>query len=431
MSRRSISAHPRRRVVALLVLGLMVLAGCGTGGLSEAARSPVGFSPSAQPTGRSATPAGGGEAGAEVAVIHTSPSATTRLNPTTPITVTVADGTLESVRLTNPEGKLVEGAMAADRSSWTTAEVLGYSKTYALSVTAQNAAGTRTVSDTSYTTLTPDNLTMAYLNTTGGGALQDGATYGVGIVPVVRFDEPIADKKAAQKALVVTTTPHVDGVWNWVSDREAHWRPQNVFASGTKVTVSADVYGVQVGPGLYGQADKSVSFTIGQKRVSVADDKTHQVYVYWDDKLVRTMPTSMGRGGYVTGVGGKQISLWTMPGTYTVIGHANPVLMDSSTYGLPVNSAAGYREYIYWATQISTDGIYLHELTSTVWAQGNTDVSHGCLNLNSANAVWFYKNSQIGDVVEVKNTGGPALQIWQNGDWSVPWATWVKGSALG
>ena len=432
-------AHARRRirrrpVVALLasVAALpIVLVACGTGAHPLGERSPVGYASSsyAQNTaGPSEEPA---QDGAAIARILTSPSVGTPLNPTTPITVTVSGGTLDTVQLTNPDGKLVKGTMSTDRSSWTTAEVLGYSKKYTLSATAQNPAGTRTVSDATYTTLMPANLTMPYLNTTGGQALQDGATYGVGIVPVVRFDEQIADKKAAEKALVVTTTPHVDGVWNWVSDHEAHWRPEHFYASGTKVTVSANVYGVEVGPGLYGQADKSLSFTIGQKRVAIADDKTHQVNVYWGDKLVRTMPTSMGRGGYVTGTGGQQISLWTMPGFYTVIGHANPVLMDSSTYGLPVNSAAGYREYIYWATQISTDGIYLHELTSTIWAQGNTDVSHGCLNLNSENAIWFYKNSQIGDVVKVENTGGPGIKVFQNGDWSVPWTTWIKGSALG
>jgi lipoprotein-anchoring transpeptidase ErfK/SrfK len=119
-----------------------------------------------------------------------------------------------------------------------------------------------------------------------------------------------------------------------------------------------------------------------------------------------------------------------MPGSYTVIGHANPVLMDSASFGLPENSPLGYKEYIYLATQISTDGIYLHQLDTTVWAQGNTDTSHGCLNLNQANARWFYNNSVVGDVVQVKNTGGPGIQIWQNGDWSVPWSTWVKGSAL-
>jgi lipoprotein-anchoring transpeptidase ErfK/SrfK len=113
------------------------------------------------------------------------------------------------------------------------------------------------------------------------------------------------------------------------------------------------------------------------------------------------------------------------------MGKGNPVIMDSSTFGLPVGSRLGYRETIAWATQISVDGIYLHQLTSTVWAQGNTDTSHGCLNLNAENAQWFYGFSQPGDVVEVRNTGGPPLRLEQNGDWTLPWAEWVKGSALG
>ena len=113
-----------------------------------------------------------------------------------------------------------------------------------------------------------------------------------------------------------------------------------------------------------------------------------------------------------------------------MIDKANPVIMDSSTFGLPVNSRLGYRETIPWATKISSDGIYLHQLNSTVWAQGNTDTSHGCLNLNSDNAQWFYAFSRPGDVVEVRNTGGPALRLDQNGDWTLPWAEWVKGSAL-
>jgi hypothetical protein len=43
-------------------------------------------------------------------------------------------------------------------------------------------------------------------------------------------------------------------------------------------------------------------------------------------------------------------------------------------------------------------------------------VSHGCLNLNHDNAAWFYNFSVPGDVVEVRNTGGKPLQLWQNGD---------------
>jgi hypothetical protein len=46
------------------------------------------------------------------------------------------------------------------------------------------------------------------------------------------------------------------------------------------------------------------------------------------------------------------------------------------------------------------------------------------------NARWFYDFSQPGDVVEIRNTGGAPLEVWQNGDWSVPWEQWQAGSAL-
>jgi lipoprotein-anchoring transpeptidase ErfK/SrfK len=141
------------------------------------------------------------------------------------------------------------------------------------------------------------------------------------------------------------------------------------------------------------------------------------------------MPTSMGMGGTQT-IGGTTLSFYTPPGVYTVLDKANPVVMDSSTFGLPIDSRLGYKESISYATRISIDGIYLHQLNSTVWAQGNTDTSHGCLNLNGANAAWFFDFSVPGDVVEVKNTGGEPLKLWQNGDWSVPWDQWKAGSKL-
>jgi lipoprotein-anchoring transpeptidase ErfK/SrfK len=136
------------------------------------------------------------------------------------------------------------------------------------------------------------------------------------------------------------------------------------------------------------------------------------------------MPTSMGRGGTDT-VGKTTLSFWTQNGVYTVMDKSNPVIMDSSTYGLPINSHLGYKESIPYAVRISTDGVYLHELDATVSAQGHTDTSHGCLNLNRDNAAFFYNFSVPGDIVEVRNSGGKPLQLWQNGDWSVPWDQWV------
>ena len=356
------------------------------------------------------------------------PAGATDVSPTSRVLVTANSGTLDTVQLVNDAGKSIPGVMTPDAKTWKPTSQLGYGRTYTLTITARGPGGMPSRQTSSFTTLTPGNQTEVYLETTAGGLLQDGATYGVGAVVVAKFDEPIDNKANAERHLVVTTNPPVAGSWNWIDDQTAHWRPEKYYTPGTSVAVAANLYGVPLGDGLYGEEDEHVSFKIGDSHVSIADDTTKQVSVFDNGKLVRTMPTSMGMGGTET-VGGSTLSFWTPPGIYTVMDKANPVIMDSSTFGLPINSRLGYRVTIPYATRISIDGIYLHQLNATVWAQGNTNTSHGCLNLNGDNAKWFYDFSVPGDVVEVRNTGGPPLQLRQNGDWSVPWDQWRKGSA--
>lgn len=418
--------------IALLVgvtalVGVSALSAC----TSKSDNHPAAQAPAGSSTPGTASASTSSSAPAPEAVITTAPAVgTAAMSPAKPVTVAVANGKLTSVTMVNTLGTSVKGALAADGTSWRNAEVLGYGRTYHLTAVAQDAAGRTVTKKSTFTTVTPGNMTMPYFQRPGAYTLDNGTTYGVGIVPVVHFDEAITDKKAAEQALVVTTKPAVVGSWNWVDDQDVHWRPQHFLKPGTNVRVTAKVYGVQVGQGLWGQADKTIAFKIGAQHISVADAKTHEVKVYFNNKLVRTMPTSMGQGGYVQGKNGS-IALWTMPGTYTVIGHENPAVMSSDSYGLPASSPYGYAaENVYWATKISVDGIYLHELDTTVWAQGHTNVSHGCLNLNLDNARWYYQTALTGDVVEVVESGGPKLQVWQNGDWSVPWATWQRGSAL-
>jgi lipoprotein-anchoring transpeptidase ErfK/SrfK len=357
------------------------------------------------------------------------PAGATDVSPSGRVLVTADSGTLDTVELENDAGKSIPGVMTPDAKTWKPTTQLGYGRTYTLTIAARGPGGMPSRQTSSFTTLTPSDQTEVYLDTTGGGLLQDGATYGVGTVVVARFDEPIDNKANAERHLVVTTNPPVAGSWNWIDDQTAHWRPEKYYAPGTSVAVAANLYGTPLGDGLYGEEDEHVSFKIGDSHVSIADDNTKQVSVFDNGNLVRTMPTSMGMGGTET-IGGTTLSFWTPPGVYTVMDKANPVIMDSSTFGLPINSRLGYRVTIPWATRISMDGIYLHQLNATVWAQGNTDTSHGCLNLNSDNAQWFYNFSVPGDVVEIRNTGGPPLKLSQNGDWTVPWIEWRKGSAL-
>lgn len=344
------------------------------------------------------------------------------------VSASVDNGTLTKVVLTNDAGKVIEGELARDGSEWKPAIPLGYGRTYTLAVTYEGPSGGPKTVKRSFTMANPSSVLTPILATSGGGTLESNREYGVGIVVAAKFDQPVVDRAAVEKHMHVTTEPAVEGNWFWLNDSTAHWRPKDYYATGTKVHVELDTNGQNLGGGQWGGESAEADFTIGQRRVAIADDATKTVTVYYDQKPVRTMPTSMGKGGYAT-YNGVSMHFWTQPGTYTVLDKASSVLMDSSTYGLPVTSTTGYKTNVSDAVRISNDGIYLHALAESVWAQGNTNVSHGCLNLSPANAKWYFDQAVAGDVVEVRGTEGPALQPWQNGDWSVPWSTWQKGSA--
>lgn len=368
--------------------------------------------------------------GAGAARVTITPSADAQdVDPVSHVLVKANTGTLTDVRMTNDSGKQVDGLMTPDNTAWKPTTPLGYGRTYLLEVSSRGSKGVVSTQMSSFSTLRPSNQTKVSFTATSEAALHEGGTYGVGTVVVAHFDEQIADRAAAERQLTVTANPPVQGSWFWVDSQHAHWRPEHYYAPNTTVTAEAKVYGIALGDGLFGQEDTRISFRIGDAHVSIADDATHQVSVFNNGTLVRTMPTSMGMGG-TAAVGAQTISLWTPPGIYTVLDKGNPVIMDSSTFGLPKNSRLGYRETINYATKISTDGIYLHQLDATVWAQGHQDTSHGCLNLNGDNAKWFYGFSVPGDVVEVRDTGGPPLRLAQNGDWTLSWDEWRKGSAV-
>jgi lipoprotein-anchoring transpeptidase ErfK/SrfK len=427
-SRRAAVMGVAASVVALLGLAACTSTSGGTG------HSPVAHDTTAAPGGSSSTPPS--TPPANPAAITT--SITSRaISPIQPVQVGIEHGKLTAVSLLNPAGRHVRGELAADGSAWHNTEVLGYSKTYKLTAKGVDDNGAPVTKTATVTTLTPNNLTMPYIQRIGGYPLTEGATYGVAIVPVVHFDEHITNEAAAEKKLHVTTTPHVDGSWYWSDDQNAHYRPESYWPGGTKVTVSAKVYGTEVGQGLYGESDVTRSFTIGRKQVTVAYDtapkSVNKVRVYnAAGRMIRTMNTSMGEHSGET-VNGNYINFYTLDGTYTVLGHEQPANMCSDSYGLPANAPGGYAcEAIYNATKISTDGIYLHELLTTIWAQNSgQDVSHGCLNLNAANSLWFFNHSMIGDPVVIHGAAhAPKLEVWQGGDWSVPWSQWLKGSAL-
>jgi lipoprotein-anchoring transpeptidase ErfK/SrfK len=341
----------------------------------------------------------------------------------------VINGKITGVSLTDDWGNEIPGLIGDGGTSWSPTERLQFARTYTMTVNSKSDAGLPLSRTSTFSTLVPDNYIHPYIEVQGGFAPNPDVRYGVGTIVIAHFDEAVQDKVLAEKNMLVRTDPPVAGSWNWISDSVAHWRPEHYYKPGTRINVDLNVFGLRLGDGLYGQSDAHATINIGDARVAVANDITKQVSVFDNGRLVRTMPTSMGRGG-TTLVAGKTFHWWTPPGIYTVLDKGEVVTMDSQTYGIPPGNADSYKRKIGWATRISTDGIYLHQLDDTLWAQGNTNLSHGCLNLSGENAKWYFNFVQPGDIVEVRYTGGPPLTIAEGGSWGVPWKDWVKGSAL-
>ncbi|MBB5808105.1 lipoprotein-anchoring transpeptidase ErfK/SrfK [Saccharothrix ecbatanensis] len=331
--------------------------------------------------------------------------------PGVPVVATATDGKLTQVTLTNPEGVAVAGQVTPDGLQWTNTEPLGYQKTYTLSVTGEGADGKPVTKTSTFTTVKPRTLTYLSVNP------QDGTTVGVGQPLAFYFDEPIADKAAAEAMISITAEPRVEGAFYWYDEKTVHWRPQAYWTPGTKITINAKIYGKHVGNGVYGEEDRVITTTIGDSVIHEADGQTHQVVTKVNGQVVRTMPTSMGDAQNPTPTG-----------TYVLTEKHAHMVMDSRTYGLSLE-AGGYVTPVDWAFRMSNSGIFFHSAPWSIGDQGHRNVSHGCLNLAPENARWVFDNSKAGDIVIVTNSGGPVLESWDGfGDWQIPWDQWVKGN---
>lgn len=329
-----------------------------------------------------------------------------------PVTVTAENGVLGAVTMVNDNGKAVEGALSPDNLTWSTIEPLGFNKRYTINAKALGLAGV-TTRQMVFQTHSPENLTMAYVSP------QDGEVVGVGQPLAIRFDENIGNRVAAEKAIKVTTDPPVEGAFYWLNNREVHWRPEHFWKSGTSVEVAVNTYGVDLGDGVFGQEDALTRFSVGDEVIASVDDNTKLITVRVNGDVVKTMPTSMGKD-----------STPTDNGTYIVGTRFKHMIMDSSTYGVPVNSPHGYRTEVDWATQISYSGIYVHSAPWSVGAQGHSNTSHGCLNVSPNDAMWFFDHVKRGDVMQIVNTVGPTLPGTEGlGDWNIPWDQWKAGNA--
>ncbi|MCF6388799.1 L,D-transpeptidase [Mycobacterium sp. MBM] len=222
----------------------------------------------------------------------------------------------------------------------------------------------------------------------------NGSLVGVAKPIIINFQRPIANRPMAEQAVRISSNPPVPGKFYWMTDTQLRWRPVDFWPADTIVNIDAG-------------GTKS-SFRTGDALVATINDATHQMEVMRNGALIKTIPVSLGKPGYET-----------PNGTYYVLEKFADMVMDSSTYGVPIDSAEGYRLKVQDAVRINNAGIFVHGAPWSVADQGKRNVSHGCPNLSPADAQWFFDNFGSGDPVVVKNSVGTYTENDGAQDWQI------------
>ena len=383
--------HPSRRVrlgvIAVTGAAALLAAACSSAPSHQAGGTTGHSSPSAPPPAQLAiTPADG----------------TRHVNPSKGITVTASQGKISNVTVTTGGGGAVAGVLAPGGLSWQTKWPLHPGTKYSVTATAVNTAGKTVTATSSFRTLFP-SATMSAVTALGD------QTYGVGMPIMITFSSPVTRRAAVEKAIEIKSSKPVVGAWMWDGNEALDFRTQVYWPQHTNVSFTAHFNGLEFAPGVFGTANLSQAFHIGNSLIGVTSTRTHRTRIYWKDKLFGVWPDSSGMPGDDTA-----------NGTYLTIEKANPVQMTGPGYSISVP----------WSVRFTFSGDYYHDAYWSVGQQGFDNVSHGCVNLSPANAETYYNLAVPGDPITI--TGSPKGGTWGNGwtQWFLSWPRYLAGSAL-
>jgi lipoprotein-anchoring transpeptidase ErfK/SrfK len=327
-------------------------------------------------------------------------------DPSAGITVTVTKGTLTNVTV-RTSGDAVSGSLSAGGQAWHSQWALDVSQAYTVTATASGKGGTVAVTS-AFRTLTPSQ--------TFSTEILEGydQTYGVGLPIILYFSQKITDKAAVERALQVTTSTPVIGAWYWddacgMAPTCAYFRPRDYWPSGTTVSFTGHLNGVQGAPGVYGDHTLTQAFSIGASLIAIGNTARHRTQIYYNGKLKYDWPISSGRPGDDT-----------PDGSYLTIEKENPVQMTGPGYSISVP----------YSVRFTWSGDYYHDAYWSVGEQGFENVSHGCVNLSPADAEIYYNLAVPGDPITI--VGSPKAGTFDNGwtQWFLSWPQYLQGSAL-
>jgi hypothetical protein len=136
---------------------------------------------------------------------------------TSPVTVTVASGTLASVKVAGNDGSTLDGSFNEARTKWTSAKNPYSGTEYTVTAQTQGADAKTT---TTFSTESPTETFVGYYTP------EAGSTSGVGMPVSINFTHAVADRAAVEKAITVSAEPAVEVVGHWFGDTRLDFRPK-------------------------------------------------------------------------------------------------------------------------------------------------------------------------------------------------------------
>ncbi|MBI2697569.1 L,D-transpeptidase [Mycobacterium gordonae] len=234
----------------------------------------------------------------------------------------------------------------------------------------------------------------------------NGAVVGIAHPVVVTFTAPIRNRRAAERAIHVTSPSNTSGHYEWTNSNVVQWVPDGYWPPNTHVSVGVQALDDPEGPVDPAPAPAPAEpgeltpapvqpggtreFETGPGTRGVASISAHTFTVSRNGQVLRTMPASMGKPSRPTPIG-----------NFSAMSKERSVVMDSRTIGIPLSSSDGYLITAQYAVRVTSSGVYVHSAPWSVNSQGYANVSHGCINLSPDNAAWYFNQVNIGDPIDV------------------------------
>ncbi|WP_270450517.1 L,D-transpeptidase [Kocuria marina] len=397
------SARRRRPVIACLALaGLLGLSACAAGNDAAPAAPSSAASSSADAAASGSAPSTPSGA----VRVEVSPGAdASMVNPVDPVVVTADGGELTDVTVSAASsGARVEGELAEDGHEWRSNAPLDFNETYTVDYTAR-AGGRDSTGQSVFSTVDAAHEADVALN------VKDGQTYGVWQVVEFNFSEPVVNKDEVEKAVTVDGA-HRDGAFRWYSDRKLRFRPEQPWDPNAKVTVTANMLGKDLGNGMIGNGNKTVSFSTGAEQRAFVDNNTKTLVAYVNGKETGRWPVTLGNPDWPSTTGKK-----------VIIEQAASYAFKASSLNLKPGDPHYYPPFdASNVSRLTWSGEFIHQaLPSAMPVLGVANVSHGCVGMPPEGAAYIFETFRPGDMVEVVNTDYPQADPDDGyGDWNIP-----------